>query len=113
MFFNTTGILYRYEHEGYSVGNTWYLPDFWLPEQSCYIEIKPKAPGAKELRLMKLLVKGTRSRGYIIPGEIPYPYPREAWITGYTWTKKGEFKEITPGSWVECPVCLRVDIEEG
>jgi len=54
VFFNTTGILYRYEHEGYSVGNTWYLPDFWLPEQSCYIEIKPKAPGAKELRLMKL-----------------------------------------------------------
>ena len=65
VFFDTAGIPYRYEHEGYDVEGTWYLPDFWLPEHGCWIEIKGTTPSSEELRLMKTLVKGSGdSRGY-------------------------------------------------
>jgi len=53
VFFDTLGIHYEYEPEGYdlsSVGHAdkmlapedmWYLPDFFLPNLGCYVEIKP------------------------------------------------------------------------
>lgn len=41
VFFHTLQIAYSYESEGYDLDGTWYLPDFWLPEQNCYIEVKP------------------------------------------------------------------------
>lgn len=41
MFFNALGIKYEYEPEGYDLGNgLYYLPDFWLPEQDCWVEVK-------------------------------------------------------------------------
>ena len=42
VFFDTLGIEYLYEHEGYDLDGVWHLPDFWLPKQECWIEIKPK-----------------------------------------------------------------------
>jgi hypothetical protein len=36
------GIKYEYEPDGYVLGNTCYLPDFWLPESKSFLEIKRK-----------------------------------------------------------------------
>lgn len=41
MFFDALGIKYRYEPQGFSIDGVWYLPDFWLPDQKWFIEIKP------------------------------------------------------------------------
>ena len=42
MFFDTIGLRYEYEPEGYKIENAGqYLPDFFLPETEVYIEIKP------------------------------------------------------------------------
>ena len=42
VFFDTLGIEYLYEHEGYDLGDAgYYLPDFWLPELERFVEIKP------------------------------------------------------------------------
>lgn len=44
VFFDNAGIPYEYEYTGYKLGEwgeTWYLPDFWLPEQRVWVEIKP------------------------------------------------------------------------
>jgi hypothetical protein len=40
VFFDALGITYEYEKEGYDLGGIRYLPDFWLPEQKCWVEIK-------------------------------------------------------------------------
>lgn len=40
VFFDTLGVKYEYEKEGYEVNGTWYLPDFWLPQQECWFEVK-------------------------------------------------------------------------
>lgn len=42
VFFDALKIRYEYEKEGFDLGGGLrYLPDFWLPELQCWIEIKP------------------------------------------------------------------------
>jgi hypothetical protein len=44
VFFDNAGIPFEYEYVGYKLGElgkTWYLPDFWLPEQQVWVEVKP------------------------------------------------------------------------
>lgn len=40
VFFDTLGIKYEYENEGYDLETGYYLPDFWLPQLQCWMEIK-------------------------------------------------------------------------
>lgn len=41
-FFDTLGVKYEYEKEGYDLGKFgWYLPDFFIPAWDAYVEIKP------------------------------------------------------------------------
>jgi hypothetical protein len=45
VFLDTLGIEYRYEPEGFNLGDgTRYLPDFYLAQQKHWIEIKPEIP---------------------------------------------------------------------
>ncbi len=41
VFFDVAGIKWIYEHEGFVINNTPYLPDFFLPEFG-YFEVKGK-----------------------------------------------------------------------
>ena len=72
VFFDTMGIRYEYEAEGYDLDGVWYLPDFWLPEQDCFVEIKPFNRSPKNLKCELLskkldksvvLVAGTPHKG--------------------------------------------------
>lgn len=42
--FDCLGIAWDYEVEGYVVSGKPYLPDFWLPQLNCFVEIKPTLP---------------------------------------------------------------------
>jgi len=43
VFFDACGIKYEYEPEGFDLGNGFkYLPDFYLPQFFCYVEVKPQ-----------------------------------------------------------------------
>jgi len=43
VFFDTLGVPYEYEPEGFELrGGNRYLPDFWLPTCDCWLEIKPQ-----------------------------------------------------------------------
>lgn len=45
------GIKWTYEHNGYEIEGVKYLPDFWLPEISTFLEVKgPVVPGAEKAR---------------------------------------------------------------
>lgn len=44
VFFNTLGIKYEYEKEGYQLDAGLYLPDFWLPESRVWVEVKGGEP---------------------------------------------------------------------
>jgi len=43
VFFDALDVKYEYEKEGFDIDGIWYLPDFYLPDYNCWVEIKPKA----------------------------------------------------------------------
>lgn len=59
VFFEALGIKYEYEKEGFDLGEFRYLPDFYLPEYSCWIEIKSEYPSDDEGRKAGLLAYHT------------------------------------------------------
>ena len=48
VFFDELKIEYKYEVEGFDIDGDWYLPDFWMPEWNCWVEIKPDIPKLHE-----------------------------------------------------------------
>jgi hypothetical protein len=137
VFFDAAGIEWSYEDEGwtlpggrgYILGDEHqkfaketllYLPDFYLPQQECWIEIKGGMPNAKECAAMLRLVYPTGRVGFIFWGDIPMPaeelgvdyevddYTASALAfrpteegSGGGWTVYEEHDNM----WCECPVC--------
>ena len=66
VFFDTAGIIWEYEPEGFHVNGGQYLPDFWLPQvrlkdydPGIYIEVKPEPPPISEINKYRSLVVNT------------------------------------------------------
>jgi hypothetical protein len=113
VFFDAVGIPWRYEEQGYDLSRVrvpdepgsaaaytpfWYLPDFYLPEQDCWIEVKPSTPSEREILLMSRLVMGTRRDGYFLQG---LRFPHEALVY---WSAKPTFEGITHAYYSELPL---------
>jgi len=54
VFFDTLGFKYEYEKEGFelSTGER-YLPDFYLPEDKLWVEVKGDQPNSKYVKMLK------------------------------------------------------------
>ena len=46
VFMDAAAIPWEYEAQGFNLGGVYYLPDFWLPRDQIFLEIKPCKPGA-------------------------------------------------------------------
>lgn len=58
VFFDYLGIEWEYEKEGFDLGDDgYYLPDFWLPVQHVWVEIKPTVPTPFECGLCDRLAQ--------------------------------------------------------
>lgn len=124
VFFDALGVEWEYEKEGYDLGeHGWYLPDFWLPEQACWIEIKGKTPTDTEWNKAMALSSLTETRLYLFFGPIPSdatacgPSYEESdsaylftagpeYIRGHTEEAGGDIHHC----WCECPDCGAVGI---
>lgn len=118
VFFDQLGVRYEYEKEGYKLRHGWYLPDFWLPDQDCWFEVKPDKPRDEEEILTAELGRATRKRAYVFWGQIPNPTD----LTGYGTEPDpygGSSEEsgylVAPDwdmcqKWCECEKCGRVGI---
>lgn len=73
-FLDELSIAYQYEPEGFNLGGVWYLPDFYLPAQESYLEIKPKIPTEDERMKAGLLAAHSGKKVCIVYGN---PYPGE------------------------------------
>lgn len=40
VFLDAAGVRWMYEPEGFDLDGVWYLPDFWLPDIRCWLEVK-------------------------------------------------------------------------
>ena len=73
VFFDTIGIKYEYEKEGFDLNGVWYLPDFWIPDLNYYLEIKGQYPANSEKEKSKLLASQTGKYVFLAYGSIPNP----------------------------------------
>lgn len=74
VFFDKAGIRYEYEPEGFETEDgTRYLPDFYLPDEDMYVEVKPnRRETDKELGKALKAVVVAKHRVLLILREIPY-----------------------------------------
>lgn len=68
VFFDALGIPWEYEKEGYELPSGWYLPDFWLPEDQLWVEIKGQSPTEMEMRLARELAEHGENYVFIFHG---------------------------------------------
>ncbi len=107
VFFDALGIPYEYEKEGYPLGDgMFYLPDFWLPEQRLFLEIKGGCPCEDDLKKIKLL-----SQKFVVVLAMGDPY--KCYMTAFS-------NDISDGSagasesydvpWFKCRKCNAYNI---
>lgn len=112
VFFDTLDIKWEYEKEGYDLDGIWYLPDFWLPEQKCWVEIKGQEPTSEELQKAKQLQVKSGRPVYILAGSIGVEQDDK-----YTFDWKLTFTcigfingEPMPCLWMECCDCSKIGL---
>lgn len=83
VFFDAAGIKYQYEPEGFTVDLNYgngdsdiinYLPDFYLPDFGCYVEVKPSKDRLfEDERKLNAMIDfgGPMADGLLILGQIP------------------------------------------
>jgi hypothetical protein len=113
VFFNAIGIKYEYEKEGFKLEHGCYLPDFWLPEIDCWIEIKGEKPTENENNLCSDLAFETKKRCFLFVGN-PTITPDD----GNNYTQNKYFTEQygaidEPYIFCACPDCGSMDIQWG
>lgn len=71
VFFDALDIKWEYEKEGFEFEDgTKYLPDFWLPELNCWIEIKGEEPPLNQQGKYEKLCEATKKNVHVIFGSI-------------------------------------------
>lgn len=118
IFLDTLKIPFDYELEGWEFLEGRYLPDFYLPDQKCWIELKPDAPNDREQLMARRLCIARNEPVYILSGAIrvgPFqgidnrgiPQAMAFWpehdVPGAVATDDGY-------SWCVCPDCDRFGI---
>jgi hypothetical protein len=69
VFFDEIGLTWEYEKEGYNLDGTYYLPDFWIWQWDCFIEIKgDPAQLADGLDKLNKLSKMTGKLSFLLYG---------------------------------------------
>lgn len=72
VFFDFLDIPWEYEKEGYEINGVRYLPDFWLPEQEIFVEIKGQImPAESEFQKCSDLSTASKHPVYMFAGPIP------------------------------------------
>jgi hypothetical protein len=79
VFFDALGVPYEYESQGFDVDGVWYLPDFWLPQQGSWVEIKPSTAWAYDHKYQALAERSGR-RVLYVAGQ---PWPDEYGLCWY------------------------------
>jgi hypothetical protein len=80
IFFDTLGIDYQYELEGFELGKAGrYLPDFYLPHLDCWYEVKPgKLEPEDERKIEAFLEQLDHGHLILACGDIPSPAEPDA-----------------------------------
>lgn len=68
-FFDSIGVDWVYEREGFDLGGIYYLPDFWLIREKLWVEVKGEYPDSDALLKAFRLAQATGHDVMIVWGE--------------------------------------------
>lgn len=126
VFMDAIGVSWMYEPKWFTCSRTGrhYLPDFYLPDLCCFIEIKPFLPSGSDIDRSFIAAKESDERMKILWGR-----PRNPVILNDYYLNKNEFwphssggmsliishlndreLERMPVYWAKCPACGKIDI---
>lgn len=102
VFWDALGVPWSYEPEGYDLDGVLYLPDFWLPTQQMWVEIKGNTPTLEERHKALLLAREGEHPVVIFSGSIA------CGVLGGVAVPSG----FTPDAfvWGECSRCQEVNL---
>ena len=112
VFFDAMHIVWEYEKEGFDLGADVgrYLPDFWLPDQQYWIEIKGAEPTELEEKRCEELAHQTGYITFVLFGNIPEKFQAEqnGSQSGYVHFVEGWdcFYQ-----WTICPICHKREMQ--
>ncbi len=107
VFFDTLGIKYEYEKEGFDLDGVRYLPDFWLPVQQWWIEIKgSQGPTTEDWEKCARLAEGSKYPVAVLVGEPGNEHP----YINVCLPDWNEARVSTQMFWLQCPVCYQSGI---
>ena len=106
--FDHLALPFEYEKEGFVLPSGPYLPDFWLPDLTTWVEVKGKQPTALEMRLAAELAEVSGCVVIIVWGNIP----------DGTWVGNDSGLAFWPGGGsdnlhclCECLICHAIDFQ--
>jgi hypothetical protein len=107
VFFTRAGIEFLYEPDGYVERGAPYLPDFFLPVQDYFIEVKGTVPTTDERDKADGLSELTCKPVFIAYGDIPLPpnYPKPMSAEVHIARPDGGTITMDSYCWCECPDC--------
>lgn len=109
LFFNLIGIPWEYEREAFSLvvndKPTGYTPDFWLPAQQTWFEVKPEAGSFDEDGLTLILKKSFAFARQSQSLHVAFGAPRDGWIWRCEVDRPND--EDCLVSWARCAKCHR------
>lgn len=107
VFLTHLAVPFDYEFQGFDLGAAgWYLPDFWLPQQQVWIEVKPtQEVTTDELKKARALAQQSSCAVYVViglPGSDPAIYmPTGKVGRGQTLLQNRLFKHINRRVYME------------
>ena len=101
--FDALGIRWEYEPEGYELGNgNRYLPDFRLPDQGLWVEVKGKLPTVDEFEKATRLAQGDPDSMVIITWE-NFDWPTSQNNIAFWTDRDGVFHSQRGWRWLNSP----------
>lgn len=115
ILFDRLHVPYQYEPRGFPLETGWYLPDFYLPRQHWWVEIKGQAPTDQEIQKAGLLAATTNEGvllfagkiGVLTPGYICLSRDPNQDVTNHASDViiADEYVVIPHNYWCRCPKC--------
>jgi hypothetical protein len=107
VFLDNLGVTYEYEGEGYSLADgVYYLPDFYLPQLTCWMEVKghPIARMDETWRKAYLLAQQAGEHVVVFSGQIGAP--GQVFGLDFMGTEDDETGHSPDRVfWFQCPMC--------
>lgn len=117
VFLDRLGVAWEYEPERYQLASGKYLPDFWLPAQQFFLEVKGVAPSASYRALLEELAVGMGHRVVLAVGSIPNPDRYEVGVEGESdfwlaaaYPDGSNVSWLDGHTWCRCPECGSFDV---